>query len=79
MTTEAGKRLLDDLHFAAPELWALHIERRMAEAVAAERARMAERVDAALFDLEVGRAHPGVRAEYRRVVMTAIVNPEPTP
>ena len=48
-----------------------------AEAVAAERERIAERVDAALFDLEVGRAHPGIRAEYRRVVMAVILEANP--
>lgn len=29
--TEAGQRLYDDLAFAAPELWRMHIERRLDE------------------------------------------------
>jgi hypothetical protein len=72
-TTEAGKRLYQDLAFAAPELWSFHIDRRIEEAIAAERARIAAKVEG--LPAWDKRSVPGGFHNSRAAVL-AIVNPE---
>lgn len=76
-TTAAGKRLRDDLAFAAPELWDMHIDRRIKEAQAEARAQERERLRARWEALANASAAP--TESSRRVIDWLLADPKPEP